>query len=102
MNAGTGRSATLANGTRMRKITVEAAMIAQANQRSRSPAGTSDRTSVRSSAATLDTAKSDIGIRHNRDIATQWQRRRRGTVARDKRFLAYILDDSRYGADRNR
>jgi hypothetical protein len=35
-------------------------------------------------------------------IATQWQRQRHRAVARDERFLAHILDDSGYGASRNR
>src|ERR1700689_3063438 len=98
MNAGTGRSATLANGTRMRNTTVDAAMAAQGNRRWRPPAGRFDRTSVRSSVATSDTAKSDMGFLGN---TTQWQRLCYGAVARDERFLAHILDDSRYGANRN-
>src|SRR5580692_8836229 len=107
MNAGTGHNATLANGARMTKITVDAAMIAYASRRSRRPAGRLDRTFDRSSAATSDTAKpdtgkSDMGFRNRVGIATQRQSPRPVAVARNGGVFADILDGSGHGTNRNR
>src|SRR3984957_21130842 len=91
MNAGTGPGATLANGTRMRKTTEEAAIIAQAHRRWRRPAGKFDRKSVRSSAATSDTATSTMGFRQSLGIAPYGNNRVVARLRETKRSLLTSL-----------